>query len=287
MDKFMFEYLKNAIQFVNSPTFPQLIKSLPSPETMKTPINNASMASKLTLSPEAIKALNNTKNLYVSLNIGQLNTTLPKLTLSTETIKVLNNISLDIAQLSTAFQKMDSLPKADFQKIKNIVYENHSQIYDAVHDTVETVSSNIEQSDQNNNNETLIMSEQVAELVNTIDNSVKFSQPYSDNQIHIKKSDTNYFNIIAILIALAQFFYSIYESNASTELSKQNYAELIQEEYQQTQELKQQTQEELKQTQEMLKQTQEEQKQTKILEKMLNSNDTSVSLSTPSTPHKD
>lgn len=280
MDKFMFEYLENAIQFVNSPTFPQLIKSLPSPETIKTAIDNASLASKLTLSSEAIKDLNNTKNIYASLNIGQLNTVLPKLTLSTETIKTLNSISLDIAQLSTAFQKIDLLPKADFQKIKNIVYENHSQIYDAVHDTMETDSSNIEQSDQNNNNETLIMSEQVAELVNTIDNSVEFSQPDSEKQIHIKKSDTNYFNIIAILIALAQFFYSIYQSNASTELSKQNHAELMQEEHQQTEELKQQTQEEQKQTQ-------EEQKQTKILEKMLNSNDASVSLSAPSTPHKD
>lgn len=212
MDKFVSEYLENAIQFVNSPIFPQLIKSLPSPETMKTVIHNASMASKLTLSPEVIKTL--------------------------------HNISLDIAQLSTAFQKIDSLPKADFQKIKNIVCENHSQIYDAVHDTMETVSSSTGQAVPDNNDETLIMPEQVAELVNTVDDSLKFSEPDSNKQVHIKKSDTDYPKIISILVSiisflvtLAAFSYDVYQSNATTKLLEKNHSEQMQATYNQTEQL--------------------------------------------------
>ncbi len=305
MNKSTSESFKNTIQSEKYRSRSKLSKTLPPPELLKTAIENAQFYSKIAPSPELLKIWNSAMDLHKSLDIAQLNTINKQIaSLSKADFKkIKNTVCENRSQIYCAAKAniitVSSCSGTSAGTVSSCSGTSAGTAFSCSGTNVGTASScsgtnvgtapfsTFVQSNQDNNDEIIIMSEQVAELVNTIDNSVEFSQSDSDKQIHVKKSDTNYFNIIAVLIALAQFFYSIYQSNASTELSKQNHAELIQEEHQQTQELKQQTQEELKQTREMQKQTREEQKQTKILEKMLNSNDASVSLSTPSTPHKD
>lgn len=205
MNKSTSESFKNTIQSEKYRTLSELLKTVPPPELLKAAVENAQFYSKIAPSPELLKIWNSTMALYKSLDIAQL-----------------NHISKQIA----------SLPKTDFQKIKNTVYENRSQIYDAVHDTMETISSNIEQSDQNNNDETLIISEQVAELVNIVDDSSEFPQPDSDKHIHIKKTNKRYQSIIntlhIIIFSVILPFYNTYQNDSTATLLVKNHNEVIQ-----------------------------------------------------------
>ena len=217
MDKSTSESFKNTNQSKKHHTHSESLKIISSPKLLKAYAKNAQIASKFMPSPELLKVWNSAMALYKS---------------------------LDIAHLNALNKQIASLPKTDFQKIKNMIYENRSQIYDAVQTNIETISPNVEQSDQDNIDETLIMSEQVTELINTIDNSVEFSQPDSDKQIHIKKSDTDYpkitsiiFSIISFLVTLAAFSYDVYQSNATTKLLEKNHSEQMQATYNQTEQL--------------------------------------------------
>lgn len=235
MDKSTSESFKNTNQSKKHHTHSESLKIISSPKLLKAYAKNAQIASKFMPSPELLKVWNSAIAL---------------------------NKSLDIAHLNALNKQIASLPKTDFQKIKNMIYENRSQIYDAVQTNIETISPNVEQSDQDNIDETLIMSEQVAELINTIDKSINFPQPDSNKQLHIKKSHTDYFKVIELILTIGSLIlalYGIHQNNDTTELLKKIHFERMQ----------------------------EEQIQTKLLEKIVNSKDRSVSSNTPSTPHKD
>lgn len=158
-----------------------------------------------------------------------------KIVTSPEALKAIDSAvtvsaSFDTRQLNSVLEQIGLLPNTEFQEIKSIVYKNRSHIYDIAKENMEAVSSPTEQLYENNN-ETIIMSEQAAELVSIIDDSVKFPEPGSDKKIHIKKSDK--FHPIIKFIFCAIFsvalpFYNTYQNNSTSELLQKNHSEQMQ-----------------------------------------------------------
>lgn len=209
---------KNAIPYLSSPEFLETHKLLSNPDFLA--LHNAGI--------KAPKAL-------ISQSVD-----IPPEALIAESTAISALGGMNIAHINSLLSQLNQIPDENFKVIKRTVAKNRSKIRDAAKDNREAVSDMFKQACESSSYEALVISEDIAQLVASIDDSLKLPELNKEQKIHIDKSNSStYIGVISIVITLLTFIFMVYQSWSSTRLSERQHAELMQEERKQTEYLKQ------------------------------------------------
>lgn len=149
-------------------------------------------------------------------------------------IATIASAQMNIAELNSVLSQLNQFPTENFQAIKQTVTQNRSKLRDAANDNYKAVSDMVEQASESGTDETLSISEAIAQLLTDLDDSIELPKPDSKQIIHIDKSNIkSYINAVSLLISILGFILAIYQGQSATKLSEQQHAEVMQEQHKQ------------------------------------------------------
>ncbi len=189
-----------------------------------------------------------------------------KITETTSEYLYLSDFSEYVTQVNSAMEQFALLSPPVIHELENLFVPNSSKLLETAKINSEFLSLVFEHDSENTADDTIILSESVVGLLNSIDNSMELPESGADKLIHIKKSDTSYLQIISIILSIFFYISGIYQNNETSKLLEKNHSE---------------------QMQELHKQTNELQKQNELLEKLLMPDNETTPASISSNQYKD